>query len=447
MFDKIKIVIERLKNNNSATEKLKILSEYKNDKDIVKFFQYCYDSTKLYGASSKNIVKYWQNYTPNYIANFDQAFDLFELCDDLNARKYTGNAALEKIITFIDCNKEYEDILLNFFDRNMKIGVAVTQLNKAFGNVIHVYEVPLAQTYDEKKHYKYNLNDYVIQRKMDGVRVTTFIQYNKKNDSISVKTMSRNGKEYTTLEKVTNEIINLYKQSPFYGTNTVIDGEVCLVDEDGKEDWNGIVSEVRRKDYIVENPRYVMFDILTEDEFFNIRQSMNYTIRYSNLKKFLANSKDTKHLTTVFSVPYTTDSFERLKVMYVDNEKWEGFIFRKNCPFKAGRSTDLLKYKLFKDAEFVVTGTINGEKLMLNNKGIMENVNTCAALIIEYKGYPCQVGSGLSDEQRRLWFEHPEEIIGKVINVKYKQESHNQDGSVSLQFPILKTVIGKERDF
>ena len=447
MFDKIKIVIERLKNNNSATEKLKILSEYKNDKDIVKFFQYCYDSTKLYGASSKNIVKYWQNYTPNYIANFDQAFDLFELCDDLNARKYTGNAALEKIITFIDCNKEYEDILLNFFDRNMKIGVAVTQLNKAFGNVIHVYEVPLAQTYDEKKHYKYNLNDYVIQRKMDGVRVTTFIQYNKKNDSIFVKTMSRNGKEYTTLENVTDELTNLYKQSPFYGTNTVIDGEVCLVDEDGKEDWNGIVSEVRRKDYTVENPRYVMFDILTEDEFFGIRQSMNYTVRYSNLKKFLANSKDTKHLTTVFSVPYTTDSFERLKVMYVDNEKWEGFIFRKNCPFKAGRSTDLLKYKLFKDAEFVVTGTINGEKLMLNNKGIMENVNTCAALIIEYKGYPCQVGSGLSDEQRRLWFEHPEEIIGKVINVKYKQESHNQDGSVSLQFPILKTVIGKERDF
>lgn len=447
MLDKIKIVIERLKNNNSATEKLKILSEYKNDKDIVKFFQYCYDSTKLYGASSKNIVKYWQNYTPNYIANFDQAFDLFELCDDLNARKYTGNAALEKIITFIDCNKEYEDILLNFFDRNMKIGVAVTQLNKAFGNVIHVYEVPLAQTYDEKKHYKYNLNDYVIQRKMDGVRVTTFIQYNKKNDSIFVKTMSRNGKEYTTLENVTDELTNLYKQSPFYGTNTVIDGEVCLVDEDGKEDWNGIVSEVRRKDYTVENPRYVMFDILTEDEFFGIRQSMNYTVRYSNLKKFLANSKDTKHLTTVFSVPYTTDSFERLKVMYVDNEKWEGFIFRKNCPFKAGRSTDLLKYKLFKDAEFVVTGTINGEKLMLNNKGIMENVNTCAALIIEYKGYPCQVGSGLSDEQRRLWFEHPEEIIGKVINVKYKQESHNQDGSVSLQFPILKTVIGKERDF
>lgn len=447
MLKKVKEVIDRLKGNNSATEKLNILSEYKTDKDIVKFFQYCYDSTRLYGASSKNIVKYWQNYTPNYIANFDQAFDLFELCDELNSRKYTGNAALEKIITFIDCNRDYEELLLNFFDRNMKIGVAVTQLNKAFGNVIHVYEVPLAQTYDEKKHDKYNLTDYFIQRKCDGIRSTTFIQFDKKTNSISVKTMSRNGKEYTTLQKVVDEIVDLYKKSPFYGVNTVIDGEVCLIDEDGKEDWNGIVSEARRKDYTVENPRYIMFDILTEDEFFGIRQSMNYSVRYSNLKKFMANGKDTKHLMVIFSVPYTNENFERLKVMYVDNEKWEGFIFRKNCPFKSGRSTDLLKYKLFKDAEFVVTGTINGEKLMLNNKGVMENMNTCAALTIEYKGHQCQVGSGLSDEQRRLWFEHPEEIIGKVINVKYKQESHNQDGSVSLQFPVLKMVIGKERDF
>lgn len=447
MLEKIKEVIDRLKGNNSATEKLKILSEYKNDKDIVKFFQYCYDSTKLYGASSKNIIKYWQGYTPNYIANFDQAFDLFELCDDLNSRKYTGNAALEKIITFISCNSEYEELLLNFFDRNLKIGVAVTQLNKAFGNVIHVYEVPLAQTYDEKKHDKYGLNQYMIQRKLNGLRNTMFITFDKKTNSITTKCMSRNGKEYTTLSKVEEEIVKLYKNSPFFGTNTVIDGEVCLVDEDGKEDWNGIVSEARRKDYTVENPRYVMFDIVTEDEFFGIRQSMNYNVRYSNLKKFISTKNDLKHLAVVFAVPYTEESFDKLKKMYVETDKWEGFIFRKNAPFKSGRSTDLLKYKLFKDEEFQVIDTINGEKLMLNSNGVMQNMNTCAALVIEYKGNKCQVGSGLSDQQRIEWFEHPENIIGKWINVKYKEESHNQDGSVSLQFPVLQMVIGNKRDF
>ena len=165
MLNKIKEVIDRLKENNSANEKLKILAEYKNNADIVKFFQYCYDDTKLYGASSKNIIKYWQTYTPNYIANFDQAIDLFELCDDLNARKYTGNAALEKIITFISCNQEYEKLLFDFFDRNMKIGMAVTQLNKVFGNVIHVYEVPLAQTYDEKNIINMVLNHISFNKK------------------------------------------------------------------------------------------------------------------------------------------------------------------------------------------------------------------------------------------------------------------------------------------
>ena len=34
MLKKVKEVIDRLKGNNSATEKLNILSEYKNDKDI-----------------------------------------------------------------------------------------------------------------------------------------------------------------------------------------------------------------------------------------------------------------------------------------------------------------------------------------------------------------------------------------------------------------------------
>ena len=280
---------------------------------------------------------------------------------------------------------------------------------------------------------------------MNGIRNTTFITFN--NGNISIKSLSRNGKEYTTFQKINNELIKLYKKSPYYGTNTVIDGEVCLIDENGKEDWNGIVSEARRKNYIVENPKYIIFDLLTENEFFGIRQSMNYSVRYSNLKKFISTEHNLNHIAAVFSIPYTTVNFNQFKKMYVDTDKWEGFIFRKNCPFKSGRSTDLLKYKLFKDAEFIVKDTINGEKLMLNKNGIMENMNTCAALIIEYKGHKCQVGSGLSDEQRLEWYEHPENIIGKTINVKYKEESHNQDGSVSLQFPVLQMVIDGKRDF
>ncbi len=448
MFNKIQNLVNELKSNNSSVEKVKILSKYVNDKDVVKFFQYCYDDTKLYGVSSASLKKYATNFNINYIMNFDAIIDFFELCDNLNNNTFTGNSALNKVATFIAINKDYEKLLLTFFDRNLEIGMGVTQINKALGNVIKVYEVALAATYDSKKHNKYDLNNYAIQRKLNGVRLTSFIYIDPITKNIMIESKSRNGKIYTTTDKINKELMNLYKDSSFYGTNIVLDGECCLIDENGKEDWNGIVSEIRRKDYIMENPMYITFDILTENEFYGISKSMNYSVRYSNLKKFIACHGKLNHIKYVFATPYNKDTFENLKSLYVDTDKWEGFIFRKlNVPYKSGRSTDLLKYKLFKDAEFKVEGVTTGKKYMLNKNGIMEEQETVAALLISYKGNKCQVGSGLSDEQRIEWFNNPDEIIGKYINVKYKEESKNKDGSVSLQFPVLKMVFDKKRDF
>ena len=59
----------------------------------------------------------------------------------------------------------------------------------------------------------------------------------------------------------------------YYGTDIVLDGEVCIVDFNGKEDWNKIVSEAKRKNYTIYNPKYICFDILTVQEFFGFKQS------------------------------------------------------------------------------------------------------------------------------------------------------------------------------
>ena len=85
---------------------------------------------------------------------------------------------------------------------------------------------------------------------------------------------------------------------------------------------------------------------------------------------------------------------------------------------------------------------------MLNEStGLMEDTKCVGALIIEYKGNQVNVGSGLDDKQRIEWYNNPNLIIGKQIQVKYKEESRNADGTVSLQFPILKHVFEEERDF
>ena len=68
-----------------------------------------------------------------------------------------------------------------------------------------------------------------------------------------------------------------------------------------------------------------------------------------------------------------------------------------------------------------------------------------SAVSIEHKGNEVQVGSGFSIEQRKLYFNYPEDIIDHVITVQHFEESQNQLGENSLRFPVVKIIHGKER--
>ena len=440
MLAKMKMIVENLQNTNSQIEKLNILKQYVSDSEVKKFFKYCYDENMLFGVTSANLKK-----NPN-LSEFEIFENVFELCDLLIERKATGNRALALVNGYINGNSEYEELLYNFFDKNLKIGMNVTQINKVLGNIIPVFDVALAATYDKNKHEKYHLENYFIQRKLNGLRMISTIKYNSGKPEFIFQ--SRKGKIFTTMMKVEEELRELYKNSPYYGTDIVLDGEICVINPDGKEDWNRAVSEAKRKNHTIYNPMYVCFDILSLDEFYGFKQSMNYSVRYSNLKKFISSNIQLNHVKSVFSVPYSEEHFNKLLEEFVTNSKWEGFIFRHNKPYKSGRSTDLLKYKLFADAEFRVLGIQESVKPMLNEStGLMEDTKCVGSLIIEYKGNQVNVGSGLDDKQRIDWYKNPDLIVGKQILVKYKEESKNADGTVSLQFPILKHVFEEDRDF
>ena len=119
-------------------------------------------------------------------------------------------------------------------------------------------------------------------------------------------------------------------------------------------------------------------------------------------------------------------------------------MLRKDDFYKGKRSFDLLKYKEFSDAEYIVKSIELGVKPMLID-GTMKDVDCVSALHIEHKGYDVKVGSGLIDSQRIEWKEHPENIIGKTIKVKYFEETIDQNGNISLRFPILLMVYENGR--
>jgi len=128
--------------------------------------------------------------------------------------------------------------------------------------------------------------------------------------------------------------------------------------------------------------------------------------------------------------------------MSSDN-KWEGFMLRKDIGYEGKRSKNLVKVKKFHDAEYIVVDYDNDNHEVVRD-GRSETIKMLAQVWIEHKGHRVKVGSGWSQEQRLQYMDGS--IVGKTITVQYFEETYNDKGGISLRFPTVKVVHGDKRE-
>lgn len=446
-LDYLIVFVNLIRSTNSRLLKEEILNhwwaeaekwekEQKIENLLLKMFHYVYDYDKQYYITSANILK--KDLSEKGLFAGKKYDNLWSLLDDLSNRVITGHQAIMAVQQFLKelHNEKWEKLVLDIIDKDLKCGLSEVTINKVCGNIIKTYDCCLAQKFDAKKHTL--TNSWVIERKLDGCRVQII------NKDGQIRAFSRQGKEFTTLDKVLEE---LQGKLP---NNTVLDGEVCLVDENGLESFQGIMKEIKRKNHTIENPLVLCFDMLTLEEFESKKGNTIYTERMTRLKewynfqKWNTPNKVAKHLSIVnydFYSPETLAEWDKKVKEY----HWEGLMFRKDTVYEGKRTPNLLKYKMFMDEEFKVLAVEEGDAQELVN-GKMEKIKCVGSLVIEYKGNKVNVGTGLSLEQRKRWYTNPEEILGKTITVKFFEPTQNQDGSWSLRFPVLKAIYDGERD-
>ena len=138
-------------------------------------------------------------------------------------------------------------------------------------------------------------------------------------------------------------------------TSVVFDGEICIVDENGIENFQGIMKEIKRKDHTIKNPKYKVFDYLMLEEFDNQESKRNLSNRLGNFNMIYNISvKELKCIDILVQWKVESeDHFQELAELATKNN-WEGLILRKDCEYKGKRSNDLLKVKKFFDEEYVV---------------------------------------------------------------------------------------------
>ena len=405
--------IEKMRATSSSTDKVQIIKD--SSPFIHKVLEYTYNPFKQFYVTSKTCIK-------NSHLKQNHSFNLFEVLDKLMNREVTGHDAI-KLVNGYDDESIYKVI-----DKDLGIRAGAKVINKAIPGLIPTFSVALAQEYKEECNWEDN---WYASRKLDGVRCLAITDENGK-----CTLYSRMGKEFTTLDKVKDAIESTGI------INTVFDGEICLVDENGNEDFQGVMKQLRRKDHQIENPAYIMFDMLNIKDFNNQNSEEILSDRLHTLRSFLDNNIDTNILRYTEQAVITDGRhFDMWSQMAADGN-WEGFMLRKDVGYEGKRSKNLVKVKKFYDAEYeVIDFDIDDHEVVRDGKS--ETIKMLSQVWIEHKGHKVKVGSGWSQEQRLQYMDGS--IVGKIITVQYFEETKNDKGGISLRFPTVKVVHGKER--
>lgn len=313
--------------------------------------------------------------------------------------------------------ERFAEILGSIFTKNLKLGISTTTIHKVWPDLIPGFGVQLACKWQDNLEYLRG-KEIFITEKLDGNRCFANVKDHK------VTFYSRSGREIEGLDDVGSELSRLI--DGWY------DGELIA------STFNETQQIVRKKG-TKGNLVFNIFDYVTDKEVQAQQGIYNYLGRRNELERIF---KGIEKFQNVKLVPLigrgTFDEDWVIKTLdQYTSQGSEGIMLNLNMPYQFNRTADLLKVKKMYTLDLEIIGMSEGNG---------EFSNSCGALIVNYKGFPVGVGSGISKEERFMFWNNKDKYIGRVIEVQAFEESTDQNGNLSLRFPVYKGLrpLGKE---
>lgn len=174
MLKELKQMVTELNTTNSTNEKKEILKKYPNMQNILKWV---YNPYTKFWVTSKILKKRKDLVGDNVYQDIEM------LLDALNNREITGHAAISAVNSFIEENKEYEDIIYTIIDKNLKTRTDAKLINSIYPNLIPTFDCALANKYEDYAHkIDFEKDDWYASRKLDGcVIYDTIVEFEDGN--------------------------------------------------------------------------------------------------------------------------------------------------------------------------------------------------------------------------------------------------------------------------
>ncbi len=420
---RINQVLFELRQTNSTSEKVELMKVLNRDKIAEEVLLWTLSPFITFGVTTQSFTFYPDSYTIDQAKSEDSqlttSWDSVKvILHNLKDRVLTGNNAKQAVEQM--CNNIYlGGLCRSIINKDLRCGVSLKLVNRAIPGLIPTF---VAGTAADIRKGAEPLYPCMAEPKYDGVRVLAMF-----GPTGDVQLMSRGGREYKNFPYITKAL-----ESQLNFKDAILDGEICGDTFDmtmqvahrgrSKKDTQGVDD----KNFV-----FNVFDVFIDaDEFEAGACSYPLHSRRAMLELALNESEYIKLTPSV--MVHSTEEMEEMHKRVIALG-YEGLILKTvngKYPFK--RSTKAwIKVKTMHDYDGIAVGMYEG-------KG--KFIGTLGGLTVNIGGVITKVGSGFSDDARRVIWNTGLSVEG--LGVTIQGQELTKDGCV--RFPVFKRFQDQE---
>lgn len=403
-----------LKNTSGTNAKKEKLCDYiETGFETILALQHVLNTLKPTGIGKKS----WNNIEPSDEPEW-------RVIDYIDWLQHGGHSSHADLALAKSQERYFGELAYILATKDISMGFTANTFNK-IAKEFGVKGIPLVSpmlskninSLSDKKLDQFLENKAYVTTKLDGIRALAI------HNDIEWNIYSRSGKEITGLDHIIDDLNTLLNIQE----GRVYDGELIvpsdMTAEDGFRMTAGVVNSKGDKSNVVFN----VFDAPRKNDFFGetpVSQRELYTERMFWLDRIRHQNTSVQPI-PLLGIVWNQDQLNKLFEESINNGE-EGLMLNANSSYVPKRTDQLLKMKQENSVDLRVIDIEEGTGRLTGTTG---------ALVVMYKGNELRVGTGLSDVDRKEFWNDVHGIVGKIIEIGYTTESQDKNGNYSLRFP------------
>lgn len=406
-----------LRGEPKVSGKAAVLDEYAGDGAVRRVLRFLADESKVTGLSTKKLAR--------TVPPVPHNMGLADLTEYLCGHNNGGDREVGMVLFFLSLigDERGRDVAAQVLAKKWPLTVGASLLNRVYGpGFVPEFNAQLAFPWEKKISAYGDDAVFIVTQKLDGVRALIEVDRGR-----VVAVRSRKGKPIRGLVEVEEAAAAVV---PREWGHVMLDGELIADGCEQVTTGEGFraTSSIVRSGGDKTGVSFHVFDVVAASVFGDGAGNRTYRER----RRMVDELPSGGHVRKVPVLGETSKNGIAEWGERARKQGWEGVMLNNpDSVYERKRTSGLLKVKRMKTADLPIVGfeeAIDGE-----NKGGLRSLT----LALGDGGDTVNVSSGLTDEEKREIWGSRDAYMGRMVEVRFFEETSNRLGGRSLRFPVF----------